>query len=327
MNGNATLISPQHFVYSRHVGHGAEQTFLNREGVVKTYPVAGGLTTTTDGLNDISGSTSDLALGVLADPIPASDAVSFYEMIQAPPDWYHGRRILVFGKDEQAGLNRIDGVSIVCTGDETECPNHDETVVAHYDYDPVAGLPVDESGGEGGDSGKPSLLVIEERVMVVGVHFAIGSVEDSPLVSTYDGFLPFYADQIDAHMTPTGFALSRVVVPNTPLGDVNLDGSVDLADADRLGEAILADENGPVFELNGDSRIDGVDGVFLVEDLAGKLRGDFDFDGRVDVADLVDWAEGFGRAGRYSGGDGDFNGSVDVGDLLIWAQNFGRLPT
>lgn len=330
IGGNAVMISPQHFLYSTHVGHGSTLQLMNRAGVVMSYAVAGDFSTNADGVImgepvGVSGSTSDLSLGVLVEPIRVDDQISFYEVIDAPQQWYTGREVIVFGKEGQAGRNRIDGVTLVCTGDESLCANHDETVVGHYDFDAVGGLGIDEAGGEGGDSGKPSLLVIEDRVTVMGVHFAIGTTGGSSLVSTFDSFVPFYADQLDAHMADAGLSVTRITIPDVPLGDVTQDGLLDIADVDLLGIAMDSGTRDPIFELNGDGLINADDGAYWVQSIVGTLPGDYNLDGKVDVQDLSVWAAGFDSGDRYSQGDADFNGQVDVGDLSLWATHFGQV--
>jgi len=56
-----------------------------------------------------------------------------------------------------------------------------------------------------------------------------------------------------------------------------------------------------------------------------RPRGDFDFNARVDNADLAVWADSLGVEGSTEG-DADLDGDNDGHDFLIWQQNYGRAP-
>ena len=61
---------------------------------------------------------------------------------------------------------------------------------------------------------------------------------------------------------------------------------------------------------------------------APSLLGDFNLNGRVDVADLMDWQRQFGQnVPSYSGADGDGNGTVDGNDLDVWSTHYGDVST
>ncbi len=55
-----------------------------------------------------------------------------------------------------------------------------------------------------------------------------------------------------------------------------------------------------------------------------SLPGDFDYDGDVDSADLVQWQ---GDAGVNGDSDADGDGDSDGADFLIWQRNVGAAPT
>ena len=117
----------------------------------------------------------------------------------------------------------------------------------------------------GGDSGGPSFAVVRGRLALVGIHFTTNDTngvydpEDSwPYGFGWSGdsFVPFYVDQLDAHMG------SQRVTRICATSDLNCDGRVDGADLGMLlggwGPASTA------FDLNGDGRTDGADlGILL----------------------------------------------------------------
>lgn len=78
-------------------------------------------------------------------------------------------------------------------------------------------------------------------------------------------------------------------------GDVNGDGLLSKADADRIREAIIADERfNPLFDLNEDGIIDALD-VNSVAGAVGRLAaGDADFAGRVGFSDFLVTSSCFG---------------------------------
>lgn len=63
----------------------------------------------------------------------------------------------------------------------------------------------------------------------------------------------------------------------------------------------------------------------LVEWVPNRLPGDADFDGKVDMSDLLIVARNYGKSGNLGFVDGDFNfdGSVGFDDLVILARNYG----
>lgn len=92
---------------------------------------------------------------------------------------------------------------------------------------------------------------------------------------------------------------------------------------------------GPVFEIGNDSRdvdlrfriVGGDDSGFLgvVRFTGGNLLGDFNGDGRVDLADYTVWRDNLGAADSVFplGTTNDGSGFVDAGDYTTWKANFG----
>ncbi len=61
-------------------------------------------------------------------------------------------------------------------------------------------------------------------------------------------------------------------------------------------------------------------GVEITRLYAGRLSGDYDFDGDTDGNDFLHWQRHFGSSGVDPIGDGNFDGTVDDADLQIWSD-------
>ncbi len=128
-------------------------------------------------------------------------------------------------------------------------------------------------------------------------------------------------------------------------GDINQDGTTDLADATVWSEvaddaakmaavgAIQADvtAGGSMYDFDGSGSTDAAD-VTLISDLFGvsaggecvPSNGDIDGNGRVEFADFLVLSTNFGQEADAAGGDIDCNGSVEFADFLVLSANFGQ---
>lgn len=80
------------------------------------------------------------------------------------------------------------------------------------------------------------------------------------------------------------------------------------------------------FDLKGDERVQGPDmdmGCYEGGTNAVGCLGDANYDGMVDVFDLLSVSSNFGCTGNCTFGDADGNSDVDVFDLLTISSNFG----
>ncbi len=127
---------------------------------------------------------------------------------------------------------------------------------------------------------------------------------------------------------PAGTAVSVVSLPGGQ--DVTAAFDVSVATGNSPGDTLVLVERGSALAAAGQYRIEPTGG-FLVDPFAlevGKLPGDVDGSGRVDVSDLLSLARGWGLSAGDTGFDPacDFNsdGSLDVADLLVTAENWAR---
>jgi hypothetical protein len=111
-------------------------------------------------------------------------------------------------------------------------------------------------------------------------------------------------------------------------GDVNGDGVVNQSDVSALnagiadptlGGTVTAAVGAEWYDLTGDGVLNSADLTELVSIVgAAPIAGDFDSDGDVDAADLVEWRGDFGI---NPDSDADADGDTDGNDFLIWQRN------
>ncbi|MDD5728411.1 MAG: PEP-CTERM sorting domain-containing protein [Victivallales bacterium] len=212
------LVSPLHFVCAHHyeIPTGNTVTFLNRDGELKSYTIAGYSNfsfTDSDGAH-----VSDLSLGRLSVAVAEADNIAYYPVLNADNestpafegDWYAGKEIISYGWTARAGTNAIDSLGFVSTN-STQDPDN-LTFSAVSDFHSGSSLYPDEAGLEGGDSGSPSFMVWNDQLTLMGTHFAVGS--GTTLSYNVDAFLPYYIDNENSAMSGSGYALATInVVP------------------------------------------------------------------------------------------------------------------
>ncbi|MEM6334431.1 MAG: S8 family serine peptidase [Planctomycetota bacterium] len=108
------------------------------------------------------------------------------------------------------------------------------------------------------------------------------------------------------------------------LGDLDLDGNVDVTDLDLL----FAASGGPApeswFDLTDDDTLDTADLDAMVTSILATDYGDATLNGVIDTGDLAVLASNFGQpVGSWAQGDFTGDGLVSTGDLAILASNFG----
>jgi hypothetical protein len=198
-----TLISPQHVLGAAHVGFGNGQvTFLNADGLLKTYTVTSAVAIPTPGQSQ----PSDLLLGTLSEAIPASDRVRYFGVAGVTAAQAVGLPILPYGQNPaystspHLGKNVIDAVELV-----------NSTRTALYDYTP-------SSPGDlyliSGDSGGPVFTrAASGDLALIGVNY-VHSGTDTPQPGDFSGstFVPEYINGLNANMGTT-YQVTVVPVP------------------------------------------------------------------------------------------------------------------
>ncbi|MCM8813416.1 MAG: PEP-CTERM sorting domain-containing protein [Candidatus Omnitrophica bacterium] len=214
-NQCVTMVSPLHFVGANHyrIPVGSNVLFVNREGMLKSYTVAG-----YDELTSVDGSgqtqTADLVLGRLAAAISAVDDIAFYRVLDTDLSFYVGKEFLPYGWTHRVGRDTFGGAN-----DRFALANsgaNNATVSMVYDYHKVntSAYP-DEAGLQGGDSGSPTLMAWNNELTVLGTHFAVDDSNPTYRLNI-DSFLPYYIPQLNAKMAPSGYSISTLAVVPEP---------------------------------------------------------------------------------------------------------------
>jgi hypothetical protein len=200
----ATMISPQYFITAYHLPANSQSTLTIHEGNdagdgAHTYRVDTGFGFTTT----YGGQPSDVYLGRLTVPIPATDHIIFYPVLSLPNSSnYVGLTIYNYGNPNRLGRNVISRIEPYTEGSENQ-------VGMFFDYD-VPGLGEDETYLISGDSGGPSFAVVHGQLALLGEHFSTYGTsglipfDGGPPTAgdgswwSVDGFIPAYVSQLNS---------------------------------------------------------------------------------------------------------------------------------
>lgn len=199
----ATMISPQYFISAYHDHPGAGQTVTFYAGNSYSSPSYTGTVDSSYILTSYNGSPSDVYIGKLTTPIPASSHIASYPVLQLPNNSsYLGMTVYTYGYPNRLGTNVISSVGTYNEAGESQTG-------MFYNYDSSGGL--SESYLMGGDSGGPSFSEVGGQLVLMGEHFSNWGTSGLPGAPgnvwpttgdgswwSVDGFLPAYVGQIDA---------------------------------------------------------------------------------------------------------------------------------
>jgi Trypsin len=195
-----------------------------------------------------------------------------------------------------------------------------QPVAAPNDFQLYAPLQGREELACPGDSGGPALLGTQAGGFVIAGITHAGQQLDgecSPNNIVYYSSIAPYRTWINAkHQELVGV-----------FGDLNGNGTLDVADLDAFGVALRKGTYDPIFDIDNDGDIDLDDADMLVFERFQKLYGDVDLDGDADGGDFLFWQRNLGKTtGKWSDGDMNFDGKTDAADLRVWERNFGKVP-
>jgi hypothetical protein len=222
-----TMISPQYFIGAYHVSVQNNSTEYNQiqfaerlrggsgqltgQTVLHTYMLANSYhLSTPPGVQN-----SDVFLGRLSAPIPASDHIAFYPVPFNPAFFtaYDGQPLVNFGVNGgygagnrfHLGTNNVDGGGV----QEGTFGGGDLTEIATYNFDPNR---TSEFHLISGDSGSPSFIPVNGQLAVLGAHFGV----DLTTNLSADSFLPFYVSPLNTIMAADGQSVTLVPLAPVP---------------------------------------------------------------------------------------------------------------
>jgi len=109
-------------------------------------------------------------------------------------------------------------------------------------------------------------------------------------------------------------------------GDFSGDRLVNMADVDMLWA--VRDTDVPLtdgmYDLAANGHIDLGDAKELIQNIVGTSMADTNLDGIVDLRDLCNLADRYGRTGDFGDGDANFDGVIDIFDLGEMADDYGK---
>jgi len=163
--GRATLITKRHFVTSSHTAatHPRFVTFMNQDGDQKVYPISH---------YDKIGSSTDLTVGTLSDPVPEADGITHYPVARVSPAGYESAMIGIFSMQQLAGINRIESGA----APESEFFRHDFDNADSGTW----GRGGDEAMPTMGDSGHAMVAAYAGRLFVLGTHYTTATSQSVP---------------------------------------------------------------------------------------------------------------------------------------------------
>jgi hypothetical protein len=203
----AVLISPTFALSARHAAPGGTVTFISGND-----PNGPSFTDTVVANAQIG--SSDLNLVQLATPVPSAANINFFPIVADNEAALLHQQILVYGQPNRVGTNNID------TFDNFTVPNANAGRGFTYDYDATGASGPNEAMLDGFDSGGPSLVSVNGRLALVGIHWFTFQETDQNgnIISQGSGdtYVSPLIDQINATIASLGSSERVTVVSAVP---------------------------------------------------------------------------------------------------------------
>lgn len=145
------------------------------------------------------------------------------------------------------------------------------------------------------------------------------SIDSSDFLNTS---LPTLPDGLDWDLTIDATSVTLSVLGGTA-GDYDGNGVLDANDIELLSQAVRDGNTDSIYDLNGDSVVNGDDRLTWINDLANTYVGDSDLNGVFDSGDLVfvfskgEYEDNVASNSTWADGDWDGNGDFDSADFVI----------
>lgn len=179
--------------------------------------------------------------------------------------------------------------------------------------------------------GQPNLAYGDRRVVRHAVLEKAGTWTKTPVASSatdlYNGLVVL---RLDPHENPAiafwqpnqelvGVVRIAALLEQDLIGDFDADGEYDADDIDMLFAAVRTGNSDARFDVDGNGMVNAADNTYWIEQLAGTLLGDANFDRTVDTLDFDRWhANLFTQDTGWASGDFNGDGVTDVSDFNLW---------
>jgi hypothetical protein len=238
-----TLVTPSHFLCANHTfakpSLGNTVRFVGKDGTVFDRTI----TVLTNISND-SGGNSDLVVGTLDSPLPASVVpLPWLNLGNGSEKAYQGTPLIVLGFFARGGAATLTGFQTL-----NEAGEIDDTRESSFSYN-------SDSGGtndcyfEGGDSGSPTFgTAANGEPALVGTHSAASS--PATTVVNYDCFLPHYVTKVDAFLATAGYRVRPATASATTVALTSAPSAATLRQAHAGGATFTVTNTGPALTGN-----------------------------------------------------------------------------
>lgn len=193
----ATLITDRHFITAVHLSPNSSYPirFVNRDGEIVEIAI--------ESYSSVSG--TDIRIGKLARAVTAEDKLRVFPVVDLGAQAnYLALGMFVSGYDlttgPRYGTSTIDSFTTGTVGSLASC------------IYPTSGS-ADDGYLEGGDSGSAGMMLIEGKLGVMGINYAVGG--SGPIYNILS-FAPDYLTEIDAILATDGKALTRLSLGDAP---------------------------------------------------------------------------------------------------------------
>jgi hypothetical protein len=165
-------------------------------------------------------------------------------------------------------------------------------------------------------------------IYLMMMQLQMNGIDDSePIAILLNSTDVSFDDQTVATQWVTSQLDSIAILGDSPLGDFDGNGALELTDIDQLVNAVAGQSTDLQFDLDGNGTLDLSD-VDAWRSLAGQanlpsmqayLVGDSNLDGVVDISDFNNWnGNKFTTVAAWSAGDFNADGVVDISDFNVW---------
>lgn len=212
---SVTLITDRHFIGAAHIAANVGSTinFKSANGTFEQYTVAN-TTVLAQAVvidNVLQVVDTDLYIGELTQSV-AGDGIAHYNYGVGDPV---GERVLVYGRSKNVGEQTIDGAQlVVLRDDDGNIESVTQDLTSTFLSDAQAGQrETFDSRFQPGDSSSPTFVVVDNELVLLGVHSATSGFDQNETITLFDNYVTPYASQINAVIAASGETFDGTAIP------------------------------------------------------------------------------------------------------------------